>query len=274
MGEDNWTAFKIFVDFMILRNTTRPFSSGRAIVISSFRKIRHLIVDLNVFGGAPADIWTEFHKLETLTIVFYPYASIRDEDRPQYDEFNDEHLYIGELDPLRFLIFEKPHPNNRFGKRAALIHERAASSLSKVASQSLDGWKMPKLAVKVRRTGKPVLDFFAMQCERELAVNYEDFERHLDTWPIDDADIHRLEQQIIAEYKDTDRVSYKDDSEYTNQLPARLSHPEVSHDQIKRWKQTFHPSYHFYDYSSERMLYFSDSEGDYNEERPYENYSD
>lgn len=41
-------------------------------------------MDLNIFGAVPGAIWTKFPKLETLSIVFYPYKEIQDAEPNGY----------------------------------------------------------------------------------------------------------------------------------------------------------------------------------------------
>jgi hypothetical protein len=48
------------------------------------RNLRNILVDLNIFGAVPGAIWTKFPKLETLSIVFYPYKEIQDAEPNGY----------------------------------------------------------------------------------------------------------------------------------------------------------------------------------------------
>lgn len=43
-------------------------------------------MDLMAFGAVPAQIWTEFSKLETLTIALYPFEVIKDIDHLENED--------------------------------------------------------------------------------------------------------------------------------------------------------------------------------------------
>jgi hypothetical protein len=59
------------------QHTTRSFEPAVQREIEQFGKIRNLIVNLNVFSGAPLTLWAEFPKLEQLTIASYPFDQVR-----------------------------------------------------------------------------------------------------------------------------------------------------------------------------------------------------
>jgi hypothetical protein len=69
---DTWSEFKILVDLLLKQHTTRSFKPAVQREMEQFQKIRNLVVDLNVFAGAPLKLWAEFPKLEQLIIAFYP----------------------------------------------------------------------------------------------------------------------------------------------------------------------------------------------------------
>lgn len=52
----DWTDYKILVDLVILQNTTRPPCKQVEADVAGLQRIRHLTVDLNIFGGAPISI--------------------------------------------------------------------------------------------------------------------------------------------------------------------------------------------------------------------------
>lgn len=56
MGEKDFADFKILIDVLILQHTTRPLGWKLMEDIVALQRIRNLTVDLNIFGGAPADI--------------------------------------------------------------------------------------------------------------------------------------------------------------------------------------------------------------------------
>lgn len=56
MGGSEWTDWKILIDMIIKQNTTRPIHKSVASDVAALQSIRHLTVDLNIFGGAPAYI--------------------------------------------------------------------------------------------------------------------------------------------------------------------------------------------------------------------------
>jgi hypothetical protein len=83
------------IDLVIQRNTAWPLVPDVQKDVGRLRNIRYLTMDLMAFGAVPAQIWTEFSKLETLTIALYPFEVIKDIDHfenedgfmPQNPEF-------------------------------------------------------------------------------------------------------------------------------------------------------------------------------------------
>lgn len=54
MGYKPWNEFKILVDILIQLNTTRTLRTNVRKEMKQLHNIRHLIVDLNIFGAVPA----------------------------------------------------------------------------------------------------------------------------------------------------------------------------------------------------------------------------
>ena len=194
-----WDEFKILVDLLIKLNTTRALQPKVSRDIERLQNIRLLTVDLNIYGALPPRLWAEFPKLEVLTIAFYPYPTIADREP--------------EISRNEGLEFIKPRRRSKFGKRAEWIFKSATESFECVKKGS-PLWKIPKIEVVVRMTGKDL-----------------DFETYWDLYGDESED----EDEDEDELEDED-----DDSIYLQQLEARMSH-EVSRDQIKELKHTHHP---------------------------------
>lgn len=60
---NEWSHFTLLVDIVIQLNSTRPLHPRVQEQVWEWKKIRHLMVDLTVFGGAPTRIWAEFRSL-------------------------------------------------------------------------------------------------------------------------------------------------------------------------------------------------------------------
>jgi hypothetical protein len=56
IGGDSWDQFKILIDILITRNTTRPLLTGIQKDLGLLLNIRRLMVDLNIFGAVPVGI--------------------------------------------------------------------------------------------------------------------------------------------------------------------------------------------------------------------------
>ena len=82
IGPYGWTAFKILIDILIRRNTTRPLLTAVQRDLWQLLNIRHLMVDLNTVGAVAASIWADFEKLATLKTIFYPFPVIKDVEEP------------------------------------------------------------------------------------------------------------------------------------------------------------------------------------------------
>lgn len=99
----------VLIDLMIkASNAWRP-SGSIARDLPRLAKIRHLMVDLNIFGAVPIELWAEF-ELDVLTIVFYTSSIIEDHRTSFYDitiVWNDDEEN-----------FQTPAMNSKLGKRA------------------------------------------------------------------------------------------------------------------------------------------------------------
>ncbi|KAF4614367.1 hypothetical protein G7Y89_g15370 [Cudoniella acicularis] len=197
-GNEPWNKFKIFVDLMIKSNTTRPLDVIVQRDIKRLQRIRRLIVDVNIFGALPARIWAEFPKLEILEIIFYPVDTISDQEMPQEER--------PAVDP----VFEKPHPSNKWGKRAKVILDDATACFQTLKN-IMPSWKIPEIEVLCR------VD------------------------PTGDSDYGPGEIEDSWEDMGEEELTENDDTVYLNQLKERLTH-NIPVDLIRRLKHRHHPS--------------------------------
>lgn len=207
IGANKWDNFKILIDLIIKRNTTRQLVPGVKKDVEALRNIRFLIVDFNIFGDAPAQIWAEFPRLEKLTVAFYPFEEIRTVDFPT----NQAGLLPSNLE------FVKPQRGTRHGKRAGWVLSLVKSSLEAAKTDDLADWKIPLVEVVVRMTGE--------SCDGDVHEEYTDRET------TDGNDYDEEEQQEKDEIE----------SNWRNQAVARMRHT-VQPEQLRRWKRKYLPS--------------------------------
>lgn len=131
-----WWRFKIFVDLLNKTNLSTPFSSLLQQDLDSYTNIRQINVDFNIFAGVPAIVWSNFPKLEVLTIGFRPFQNIdkRDGITNSYLEFE-----------LSFVKLLKGGP---FEKRARWLHT-AVTNLLEATRAEVPGWVLPKVSIGV-----------------------------------------------------------------------------------------------------------------------------
>jgi 2EXR family len=136
MGGDPWNDFKILVDILISWNTTRSLRTHVRKQVEQLKNIRNLIVDLNIFGAVPVRLWAEFPKLETLTIAFYGYSTIKEEKswgrKP------------------RDLHFTEPRPG-KYQKRCEWVVNSVRQALEAAKRENLPEWKLPTIRAVLRR---------------------------------------------------------------------------------------------------------------------------
>ena len=145
-GGNTWSEFKILVDLLLKQHTTRSFKPAVQREMEEFKKIQNLIVDLNVFAGAPLKLWAEFPKLEQLTIAFYP-----------FDQVHQPETFLAPGSDIK-PKFNVPKAGSKYAARAEWILHSVATSLERVVRKHLPGWKIPKLKVLIRNTGDYHLD--------------------------------------------------------------------------------------------------------------------
>ena len=240
-GGYTWSEFKILVDLLLKQHTTRSFKPAVQREMEEFRKIRNLIVDLNVFAGAPLNLWAEFPKLEQLTIAFYPFDQVYQPEAPIDTSLKDHPGFI------------VPKAGSKYATRAAWILQSVTASLERVVRKDLPGWKIPKIKVLVRSTWDLQLD---------------------------NAVQHGLPMPIDQGADETDGQDQKeeDDDSAWYESAARAMTYHVPIEEIKRLKHKFLPSRRvdrlewWLSRPREEMLkceykeYYTDSEGEEGQE--------
>jgi hypothetical protein len=147
LGGDNWSEFKVLADLVMSIEHLKTLKESVVRDLHRIRNIHNLTVDINIFGDVPLRLWTEFPRLEKLTIALYP-----------FDVFLDRGLPIHQLDPTS-TNFLKPKRNSGHGRRATWITEYAIAALQTTRKARAPDWKMPIIDVVVRDTGNPYVDF-------------------------------------------------------------------------------------------------------------------
>lgn len=278
MAEARWTEFKILIDMVIMANTTRPIPPGIARDVAALLNIRHLIMDVAVFGDAPADMWTHFPRLASLTIVFYPSTKFYVIEYCRYADGDDvlDHVRSGHV----FKFFE-PYPKSKMGRRAATILDLATKSFAAVLNQN-PAWKKPELKAAYRFSGdwhsdNPVAEAAKMRQMREAEEKARTDRNLFSTKSFleQESTSHTWPSSFTTPYSEYDDDYMEDDSDYLQALPANMSHPPVPEEQIKRWKQQYLSSLRldsskYWPREGEKVQYYTDSEGEMDDERPYE----
>ncbi|KAE9364604.1 hypothetical protein N431DRAFT_421711 [Stipitochalara longipes BDJ] len=205
MGEKEWDQFKILIDLVVKENTTQPLRPAVQTDLDALLNIRFLMVDLNIFGAAPINLWANFPKLEKLSIIFYPFEETTVVVGEQLRNFTPE--------------FVKPQRGSWHGKRAEWIVNLASKSIEKAKAEAVPDWKVPKLEALVRRTGTEI-DF-------EIEDEFTDDEI---TVEYDNSDDERERNEVEENWR--------------GQAAARMTHAQVPRDKIEAWKRKYlSPSY-------------------------------
>ncbi|PVH74907.1 hypothetical protein DL98DRAFT_575367 [Cadophora sp. DSE1049] len=204
IGGDGWKKFKLLIDCLIRENTTRKQDPVVCEDLDKLLRIRHLIVDFNVFAAAPPTIWTHFTDLATLTVAFRPTLSI--DQRPVQDAF-------GPPENPRFIT---PHISNKYGIRASWILGAANRKLRTVL-EDRPKWKIPHVDVTVRAPDNAGL---------KMAIQEPG-----------------MDQSLGSDAEGPDQIVVESEQEATwlEQATTRIAHI-VSDAQIRKLKRRHHPS--------------------------------
>jgi hypothetical protein len=130
-------------DLVTKRNTTWPLVPDVQKDVERLRNIRYLAVALMLFGAAPAHIWTEFSKPQTLTIALYPFEVMKD-----IDHLENEDVFMPQ-NPESV----RPQRGTWHGKRADWVASLATKSLEAAIRGDPPNWTIPRIEVVVRKIG-------------------------------------------------------------------------------------------------------------------------
>lgn len=217
---DKWSEFKVLVDLLIKCNTTRTLRPSVQRELNGILNVKHVGLDFNVFAGAPARIWAEFAKLETLTILFYPYDAITDSDIT-----DGEYSYSSIKLPLNYTTVQVC---TRLGRRAEWIYKSAKRAFDAVKID-LPKWNVPKIRVVVRYSG---LDNFDEHIHEEEEENV--------CWDGDDS-ASLYEEDDMQDDEEGPRAAEEDDTQWYEQASARLAQV-VSPEELRRLKHKYFPT--------------------------------
>ena len=127
-----------------------------------------MIVDINIFGAVPARVRSEFPNLETLSIAFYAYKTIQDEEPGGYNDLGD------------FNSTDSGLPFTKFVKRANWIVASATEAMEAV-KKTIPHWRIPTIEALLRKVNGDKEDLYEgmLDFEDERAKNraYEDEEQ-------------------------------------------------------------------------------------------------
>jgi hypothetical protein len=161
LGGDIWSEFKVLADLVMCIERPKTLKESVVRDLHRIRNIHNLTVDINIFGDVPLRLWTEFPRLEKLTIALYP-----------FDVFLDRGLPVHQLDPTS-TNFLKPKRNSSHGRRATWITEYATAALQTTRKAHAPDWKMPTIDAVVRDTGNPYVDFGIKAAEDDDDISDE-----------------------------------------------------------------------------------------------------
>ena len=228
---------------------THPLSGETARDVAALKKIRHVVVDVVVFGGAPQNIWTHFPVLETMTVVFYAQDSVDD-----CGDFYacDHHARISgihvHLHRGRGFDLAKPYEKSKMGTRANIITKLVLQSLV-AASKEVPMWKVPELTVLYRLTGRLEFDEPIQKAaearemrEKEKLLHRSKMEISVKANLEQDSATAGSENSALVENDDYDPDFLDDDSEYLHEIHQVISHPSISQAQMDHWKRQYGPS--------------------------------
>lgn len=235
-----WKEFRLLIDILIKHNTTRALPDTVLPDMEQFKEIRHLIVDLRIFGAMPPKTWTEFTNLDVLTVAFYPF----DEDE------DDEFKFFEEHDCPRRPGCVRAHPRNLYGLHAKRLLEHVTVCIGR-AKDEAPGWKTPSTEVKKRRVSSfddhdPVRDRKLQESEEEQYRWFDELDGDSSIEAEDAGEDEPVDEGVAeAANEGQDQgedIVEEDDIEDHDQTLLPQMPFEVPMTEIRRFKHKFHPS--------------------------------
>ncbi|KAE8443656.1 hypothetical protein EG329_001514 [Mollisiaceae sp. DMI_Dod_QoI] len=222
-----WDQYKVLVDMLIEKNTSRPLLSGVKADLERLRSIQHLIVDLDIFAAVPVDLWAEFPRLESLTIAL---------DRE----------YLDPYDVADTLYLIKPKKGTRLGNRAEWLYEKALISLKAAREKHPFQWRIPKIDVVAQLTNISAEDGIEEYdsddgISQTSGDTYEseqngELEDGFENGSEDD-----LEDELEDELEDGKEDEEEDDRSWYLQTAAQMTHA-IPQSEFRTLKHKYQPS--------------------------------
>ena len=245
MGGSPWDSFQVLVDLIITSNTTRALPPAVEQQLQGLTQIRQLLVDINVFGAAPIELWSKF-ELETLTIVFYPTSGL--------NEMKNEDLLDGTHLCYESKNFREPAGGSKMGKRAHWVRQYATRALGDMRQKHRLQWKLPKIKATCRVDGLSLRyvseeDFSEDQVQagdiREGRCDNSDGGEHGKSF---DHDGDSEYQEEVAIYGSAPLES--DDSLWYEKAAAVMVHKDPTRETINTLKRKYHPKHVYGSYAT------------------------
>lgn len=133
---ERWHNFKVLVDMLARFRTTHLMSDGVQSDLNCYSRIQRLAVDFHIFAEAPLCIWTEFARLEVLTICYFPLQRFRKRDGRNF-QYRHKGLVVEDV--------REVDESTIYGKRAEWIRKVVLQALQTAKKASSRPWKLPKI---------------------------------------------------------------------------------------------------------------------------------
>lgn len=154
VGDSSWYRFPLLLDKIIKLNLTPPRRFHHPSVdlekLDRFRNIRLLAIDLSMFHRLPAEIWTEFTNLESLSLVIYPWihGTIAGVSQRRFTPYRSKQtIEVKEAHLVQLTLGREDTCSSTVKK---MVLKFASDSFEDV-KRKLPEWNAPKVQVMLRK---------------------------------------------------------------------------------------------------------------------------
>lgn len=121
--------YRLFMNMMHAHHGRIQLDQTALDNINFFAKIRILVLNFNLFAHTPTCLWSQFKKLEHLTIVIHPHRTIH-----HHGSYASDHHSLDRM---------HPSPSTLFGKRTSWLR----SEVTRALRTATTGWELPTIEI-------------------------------------------------------------------------------------------------------------------------------